>query len=316
MTKEVTVIAQEFIEKEDLKLQDLHFFKSINDIVLSKKLKLSLNPYQVPVSFDESYMYVLSFFKTIGNEYSTHFNEILENQILETPVAISKNEALHAYSTYSPETKERAIVVPLIDRIMDTYTLVHEVLHDTNIPKDLNPSLTRNLFTETVSMLGELLLEDYYRAMQKPPKEFKINKKDTLYSVYYKASLIDIQLKILDSTIKDESLEKSLFANRSYYEQFIINETIEKTIGNQFNYDYLFRYVLGILLASLIHQEMLDKEADLKTFTWLNENMNTKSIEEIFGKLGLELEEKDSLSLTNQSMKKLRYAYSREIKRK
>lgn len=321
MEREIDKITEEYVESiNKFDIKDLSFFKSINNIILNKKLSLSLKKYNDKVSFEDTYKYVSDFLGTIDKSYVDYFNDVINQGILQTPFIDDMNSPLEAYSVYSPITHKRKIMAPTCGTIMDSYTITHELFHDMNIPENYFFSINRNLFTETVSTVGEFLLEDNYRKKGCCTQEFTYNKKDIIFSARIKAILIDTELKLLELKLKNENINNdtiiSLVSNKSFSEKYLVLDHIRKLEENaDFDYTNSFRYVLALAFGSLIHQQILEDPNKIENVVWLNDNISSKSISEIFERFGLEISNNDNI-LKGDSLKMLKYAYSVETKRK
>ena len=76
------------------------------------------------------------------------------------------------------------------------------------------------------------------------------------------------------------------------------------------------RYIQGILLATYIHDRIIEDPTKIKEAIELNESLNDTSIEEIFARFNLPLEvEEKHFVIPEETIKILEKSYVNELKR-
>ena len=90
-----------------------------------------------------------------------------------------------------------------------------------------------------------------------------------------------------------------------------------KTILEEKEFTLLFqqRYVVGYLLASFMHERILNDPKKINEFLELNEMINDYTEKDFLDYLGLELDNGYYFDLTKDSYKKLQKSYHNEVKR-
>lgn len=133
--------------------------------------------YQDHYSYPDTIELVKNFLDTIDSSYSKKFDELLNDGTINI-YHIDDEDAVDIYgedafcvendiSLYDEDgmiegfDKNREINIPLQHTLDDAYSLVHEFIHYTNIPKGIYYTDDRDILTETSSFVFECLFHKY-----------------------------------------------------------------------------------------------------------------------------------------------------------
>lgn len=308
-------------EYDDLKVEDLKFLRGLNHIIISNPFRMKTEKYFIHKSFDVNYKSAHNFLRVIKPQYADHLNKTMEAGIISLPLAKKMKNPAIAVSGFDFDTGKREILIPLCNKIEDSYTLTHEVFHDYNMDPQ-NLTLTRDLFTETISMCAELLQEDYFRKLPNSPFEYQKNRVNTMNAFLYKSISVDYQLDVVEKYLATGSIDKNKFTDimkkKSKQEvklgDYIFDELFAK---EELDYDIQQRYIIGALFSSFIHQKILEDPKKISNFIEINDNLNKMELEDVFKLLNLEIELQDEYIVVSQSsLNELGNAYLKEYKRK
>jgi hypothetical protein len=199
--------------------------------------KILLNPLKY-ISYEENITLVNEFLNTISNTYKNNFQDLLNNN----KVIFTKTK--NSYCKHNLETKESLIIINETNTLLDSLYLVHEFLHTENI----SLSYDRVSFTETVSIIGELLYIEFLKEKSYSSYDLSILKEErvTLYKDYLKVlkSIIPFYINIRDNNVNNTYISNIYTKNKSN----LINNCWNK--NNNLNI-YNYRYVLGYIFAIL-----------------------------------------------------------------
>ena len=316
----ITGLVARFInEVDELSLEDLKLIRSLNHIILRNKFEIRDRRYVIHRGLEENYTYAYDFLSIIKPEYASH----LEKSRVEGTITFPKARKMKypvATSDYDYETGRSKMVVPRFNNLEDSYAMTHEIMHDSNMdPESLTQE--RDLFTEAISLLFEFLQEDYFASLSKRPLDYRKNKINDLNAILYKAVGIEYQLdlieKYLENGIITEEIFKDIMKTRTKKEakigDDIFTSLFEKGI---LDIDMQQRYIYGILLATYIHDRIIEDPTKIKEAIELNESLNDTSIEEIFARFNLPLEvEEKHFVIPEETIKILEKSYVNELKR-
>ena len=343
MTKELTKInnkiskfVHEYLldDNYQLHIERISHFRSFADILLNNIPFIDEVEYKTKVTKEEAIKYAYQFLESISSEYGLYlFNKLDKDQInfITFDEAIKKKLPLTSYSQY--KKGKRIINIVLNGDISDTYSIIHELLHDMNIIEDINnPNLkpdTRDYFTELVSFLGTTIAQDFFTRKYPNNKEFKYDIYEDYYGLYKKAMGVDYILKLIDAYIFNEIItnhdietiekEKSSFYLDSALDY--LDEILEYD-DNEFgvdNLDLIYKegYIIAGLLTNYILNNYQTYEERIEVLKDLNELIMTKDYKVIFNYLDLDVIENDNwfINLTDDSLNKIEKSYKEESKK-
>lgn len=304
-------IVEEFIILNDINsLEDLLLIKNTNAIILNNNNNYDLK-YQKKYSLNKVDDLVKGFLKSINLEYYNYY-QLRKNDgtiIFEH----YPNSNIIPYSTFDYSNNKRKIYIPLFNKLEDAFCIVHELNHDKNL--DVNcSSVTRSIFTESLSMLIELLFEDYL--VKNRIKDAKITNNLSLYYIKDKSLYIDFNIKLMECYINRYNINYNDYCDiiNSYNNRqrkdlkYIIDKML---MDNTVNIDYEHGYILGVLIASYMYDRIKSNKHNIQELFELNEVLNKYTIDQVLDYLDLDY---DEYELSQSSYKKLEKSYCNYIK--
>ena len=199
----INKLIKEYIIELNPDETDFNFISSLVDIVINTRSKATRQTYRSVYRLSDSLISSKKFLSSLDPSYGDLLLKLLKSEELELVKVTGRNNYI-ASSTLT-ESGTHHIFLPYNETIEDSYTIVHEVLHDSNVSLELTES--RFLFTEAISILGEMLFEDYYSSTK--PKEYLKNGKDLLYAILNKAVSLHIQIELIKLFLKYGEVNKS-----------------------------------------------------------------------------------------------------------
>ena len=157
-------------------LYDISYYSSISRmsrIILNSRVPNFRDKIKNRFGITNSYKLAYEFFYSLDPVYASYFVERANSSDIILNYFKKNNQT--AFS-YLDDAGNKKIYLPYGRDICDCFTLVHEVLHDMNLDSN-NISITRSLFTEYISIYGEMLLSDFIS--KKYGVDFSINSKFT-----------------------------------------------------------------------------------------------------------------------------------------
>ena len=303
----------------DYNISDLEFIKGLNKIVLAHNFPIINRRYRVTRDLNTNYNYAYDFLGSIKGAYADHLKEAWNNHTFNFK---SNKIPSRATSGFNYQTGKREIIFPVCNTIEDSYAITHEIMHDYNMDIN-NYSMSRNLITEAISICAEMLQEDYFAKIPITPIEYKKNMPNDMAAILYKAVSVQYQIDVIEKYLIENEICYDNFCdiveNRSNRDIKIGNEVFTEIIRNgELDIDTEQRYIIGILLASLMHQNILDNPNKIAAFITLNENINELELDEVFKMFNLSLISEDGiiLKVEDPSLDVLEKAYIKEIKRR
>ena len=307
----IIAATESFIETTEAKsVDEFYLIRHFNNIVLEKELKDYNLLYYNKVSLKKNIKYVLGFLENINPEYKDYFINRLNDDIFIFDYE-TKEET--PYSEIDDETKERVIYIPVENTIEDSFAIVHELMHDINI-EELEKSITRYLFTETLSLLSEFLFEDYLK--DKKIKDLKITNNRNLFFANEKAIEVDINLNLIEQCILNGYIDSGIIINilENYPAYYIPNiaEAFKKIRkNNSLTLDDEQPYIIGVIIATYMYNRIKEKRNNIEELFELNQMILTHSFDDILDYLELTYNDFD---LDEKSYTKLRNSYQKYLK--
>ena len=222
----INKLIKEYIIELNPDETDFNFISSLVDIVINTKSKATRQTYRSVYRLSDSLISSKKFLSSLDPSYGDLLLKLLKSEELELVKVTGRNNYI-ASSTLT-ESGIHHIFLPYNETIEDSYTIVHEVLHDSNVSLELTES--RFLFTEAISILGEMLFEDYYSSTK--PKEYLKNGKDLLYAILNKAVSLHIQIELIKLFLKYGEV------NKSNIKEIGVTDSLKPFINMYLNYLY------------------------------------------------------------------------------
>lgn len=296
---------------EDATLDDFKFIKSLNDIALKSRVNQKMLKYNEKIDLDYNVSLAYTFFKYISDDYACYFEQRLNDGTIRF-----SNQYLIGQSYYDGENRKRVVEIPITKTIEDAFVMVHEVLHDMNLEPNFN-TVDRMLYTETISMLGEILFEEFLIKYNLHAKDGKKNIHNMFASVSTMAESNDFDLNLIGNFISNGYVDINCF-NRlcSNYNSDIIEETIESLINNSLlQLEINQKYIIGSMLSCYMHDRIKNNPKYLSEFIETNSMMTSNFFESLIYYLDLDIEDNsDNLLFTKKSLKILEKSFKKEIK--
>ena len=289
---------------------DIKWIKTLTSIILNEKETNYHYKYNHKILLKENDKLVEEFFKSISTEYLEYYRKRKDENIFIFDYDLNED---YPYSTYDPMNDKRIIYIPVYNNIEDSYSIVHELIHDMNM--DLTgENIARYMFTESLSVLGEMLFEDFLKNQK--VKEVKNPTNYSLYSLYNKAFEVDFNIKLLESYLNDNYLYKDsiikILKNYTSSQADDLNEVLSKIIeSEELTYEKECRYVIGFLIATYMYDRIKQNKNKINEFLELNDMLSNCEVDDILNYLDLDSNE---FELTSDSYEKLKRSYKKYLK--
>lgn len=291
-------IVGEYVILNDIKsMDDIVFIKKINDIVFNNCNYSYYLKYRRKYNINQVNNIVCDFLKQIDYDYYLYY---LLRKTDGTIVFDYNKNYPGAYSYYDFSENKRNIYIPITNTLENAFSIIHELNHDKNID-ELGENDTRMIFTESLSILLELLFEDYLKKYK--ITDYKISNNYTLEAINYKSLYIDFVLKLIDLYINKFNINYNDFSNiiKNYnnsQREELNNILLEIVEDDCVDIDFEFRYVLGILIATYLYKRIKVDKSNIQELFEMNDIIKEFDQEQVFDYLGLEYIESD---LTSES---------------
>lgn len=302
---------KEYIKNAEItSVDDFKFIKTINDIIFYEGLRKYDLRYTSKKSLKKNDKFVLEFLEKLNFFYRDYYKM---RKIDGTFIYDISKKSENAYSDYDCDNKKRIIYIPLKNTIHDAFAIVHELFHDINLDTCEN-SVTRYAFTEALSLLAELLLEDYLN--EKGIKDYQVNNNRNINSIWYKALEVDFNLQLITNYLDKGYFNEQVFDEilKLYtkpeieYLELVINDMLEK---ESLTIDYEQCYIIGIFIATYMYDRIKSNKKNIQEVFELNEMIKEYTIEQVFDYLNLDYDDEE---LTYDSYQKLKRAYQNYLK--
>lgn len=303
-------IVKQFIDDYEIKdFSEFAFITNLLSIIDNYNYNLKIVVAKKKISLNKSFKYSYDFLKTIDSKYSKYLLEAKSKKIFH----IGKE----SYSNW--ENNEKYISLFLQNNINDTYSITHELIHATSINGD-QVTLTRCLFCEVFSILGELLQQDFFSKTSKP-KDYSLNNKAILNGIICKKDIIFFEMEIIRTYLENGYItEIELINILSKYNKKNFNEVANHFYSimenEELTYGFEQRYIIGYLISCYMHDHILENSKNINEFIELNDNINYFEIYDVLDYLNLEYEKNTILNLTKESYEKLNKSFIKELKRR
>lgn len=321
-------VALHFVKEEGIDLSLIDYTEQLLGVFDRNMLTFCVRSYKHKVPIKKSIENALLFLGNLDNEYGEYLEKRLNDgtfNFILLDDAVEQNIELDSYSTY--EDGKRSINIIYENNFGDTYTIIHEILHDMNllIPEDCNEENewfyeTRDVFTEMISFLGTCVAKQYFEKNLKNTKELDIDLSDDYNGLYNKRFEMEFAIYLIKKFCKngcvtnydiysDVSLENAKY-------QKIISDYLEMVLKNEDLFlFYNERYLTGIMITDYILNNYKKPEVILKE---LNVLISSKLLTDIFDYLDLEVEldkERNLIRINKDSLKKIEDSFKQQVKK-
>ena len=291
-------------------MDDFYFKRRINDIVFNDCNYSYYLEYRRKYSFNQIDNMVNDFLLKINYDYYLYY-QLRKND--GTIIFDDKKSYYSAYSYYDSSNNKRSIYIPISHTLEDAFSIIHELNHDKNIV-ELGESSTRMLFTESLSILIELLFEDYLKKGK--ITDYKVNNNYTLDAINYKSLYIDLVIKLIDLYITKYNINYNDFSNMinnyNNNQRKDLNQIVLEIIEEDcVDVDFEFRYILGILIATYLYDKIKNDKNSIQELFEMNDIIRMFNYRQVFGYLDLECNGDD---LTNNGYLILENSYKKYLR--
>ena len=291
--------------------EDFIYIQRIIDTILKNNRKYECKEFNTYVELYKSLKLVYEFLEELNPNYRKYFERKINDE------TISFDYTYQMGYSYIDNSMHKRILIPVNHNINDSFVIIHELMHNKNLKVDKS-SITRHLFTECFSILGEMLFNDYLVKNNIYKGEAGKHMEDIFWATTRITKKNDFETKLSISFLCNGYLDSKSFTDL-YSKDDEYNWQIYYSIIDALNYKTLSidteqRYSIGILFASYLHQRILDNPKKIYEFFELNDIINDITVEELMHYLDLEVENTDNTVLTFESLETLGNAYKKELK--
>lgn len=304
-----------FLNKEDTNYkQFMNFFCKLSNDYL-KEIEDYNNIFDFDddnlkyISYEENLSNVQDFLKQVNIDYLKNLNKMCE--LKQINIKSKKSDENYC----GLKNKKPYLNISLTNSIDDSFCLVHEFMHSTNLEQKI--SLGREYLTESLSIFFEYLLYDYYCNIDYPNKDYYkikiinfLSTRDNAIVINNDKTIIDLYLKNKQITFKN--LKQNYSNDKEKYEEI-------KLMCDNYSKYYLGifenkKYLLGTVLACYMHQRLLDDRKFIDKIFYLNENLNSLNLMECFEIIDLNFSIKDGeYNLDDHQYNYLIYCLKKEL---
>lgn len=304
-------ILDSFVSEEPIDEGEFLFIRQLLDIVLDTRLPKNRTKYHSKMRFSSCLKHSLNFLETLDPSYRANLESLFSNN----QVTILKGNEL---SQMTVENGRSIMTFYQRGTIEDSYTLTHENIHDTN--RDLNHvTVNWHLMTEGFSILAELLQRDYFGRLPNTPRDYRLNELDTLFAIYIKACQLDLEINLICKyliygEINDYLFEECLEGKNEFYAKWALADISDSLKQGDINFSPLQRNIIGGIISSHMYARIKDKPSRISEFVELNNHVNDISFLDTLHFLDLDVVDKQTFELSDESVKTLTYNYKNRVK--
>ena len=268
--------------------------------------------YTKKVPLKKNIKYVSEFLYNLNPEYY----EYLKLRLKDGTFIFDEEAKENAYSTYDIIDKRRIIYIPVLNTLEDSFSIVHELMHDMNLSVEdsLYENISRYYFTEGISILSEYLLSDYL--INKKVKDAKVNNEKIIYASRIKAVLTDFNLRLVNHYIENGYVTEAdivdILGLYNVSELPYLKETLEEIVDSgELTIVNEQRYVISSLISSYMYNRIHISNKNIQELFDMNELIQNNDFQAILDYLGFDYNDFD---LTDKSYEMLRDNYKKFVK--
>lgn len=291
---------------------DFKLVSTLSNIIMNEADKNRNYKYTKKYNLKEIDKIVTKFLEYL-NPYYKEYYDLRKND--GTIIFDKRKESYNdgAYSVYDDINDKRIIYIPVRSTIEDSFSIVHELFHDINLDEK-QESITRMFYTEGMSFLGELLLEDYLK--ENNIKDAKIPINYSLYCAKSKAIETDFNIKLLLKYLEDNYIDSGkiieIIESYPYNYASDLSEILSKIINNEeLTIDVEQTYIIGTLIATYMYDKIKTNKNNILELFELNQELKNYQFEQVLDYLEIGY---NNIDLNEESYKKLQKCYKKYIK--
>lgn len=292
--------------------EDLKLMSTLAKIIMNEDDKSNRFKYKKKYTLKEVDKIVSDFLINLNPYYKDYYDLRKEDG---TIIFDDRKEAYNesAYSVYDDINDKRVIYVPIRGTLDDAFAIVHELFHDINLDKN-QESITRMFYTEGMSLLGEMLLEDYL--VDNQFKDAKVPINYSLYCAKSKAIELDFNINLLLEYLKDNYIDVAGVMNileryPSSYACDLIDTMVKIVNGEELTMDNEQPYILGTLIATYMYDRIKNNKNNIMELFELNNELKNYTFDQVLDYLDIDYNEWD---LNDNSYDILEKCYKKYIK--
>ena len=305
-------LLQDFVYEDELGEIDISFIRSLQKLITRQKVSLQPQTYKTKMGLDKTQEYAHQFLRKLDKRYDDYFTLLLDTGVIHIH---SRMKREHRLSMVTFPSTGRRVDIYATKTLEDAYTFVHEVMHSWN-SDEANFTVTWHFMTECFSILAENLQCDSMLGLH---PEYKKNKRDTYYALRERAIMLGFELDLVDFYMShgyiDDEMMLRYIETKSREERCTISNHLDWIEENQMlKFDFLQRDVIGGVMASYMHNRILDNPKRIGEFIELNDHCNEIPFLDLIRYLDLEVKDLDTWELEEESLHKLEHSYQKELK--
>jgi len=292
--------------------ENLKLMSTLTKIIMNEDDKSNRFKYKKKYTLKEVDKIVSDFLKNLNKYYKDYYDLRKEDG---TIIFDDNKEAINesAYSVYDDINDKRVIYIPVRGTLEDAFSIVHELFHDINLDKN-QESITRMFYTEGMSFLGEMLLEDYL--VDNQFKDAKVPINYSLFCAKSKAIELDFNINLLLEYVKDNYIDVAGIMNilENYPRKYVydLSDVILKIVNNEeLTMDFEQPYIIGTLIATYMYDRIKNNKNNIMELFELNQELKNYTFDQVLDYLELDYNEFD---LNENAYEKLEKCYRKYLK--
>ncbi|MBP3461270.1 MAG: hypothetical protein J6K21_02545 [Bacilli bacterium] len=291
---------------------DFKLISTLSNIIMNEDDKNRNYKYTKKYLLKENDKLVTNFLEKLNPFYREYY----ETRKEDGTIIFDNNKDAYdkcAFSEYDDIYKKRIIYIPVRSTIEDSFSIVHELFHDINLYEKLK-NVTRMFYTEGLSLLGEMLLEDYL--VENNIKDAKIPMNYSLYCAKSKAIETDFNINLILKYFEDNYIDSGkiieIIESYPYNYASDLSEILSKIINNEeLTIDNEQPYILGTLIATYMYDRIKNNKNNINELFELNQELKNYEFEQVLDYLELDY---NNVDLNDETYKKLENCYKKYVK--
>lgn len=304
---------KEYIDENEISdISELCIINNASRLLIEMPIRNDKTKYTKKVSLKKNIKYVSEFLYNLNPEYY----EYLKLRLKDGTFIFDEEAKENAYSTYDIIDKRRIIYIPVLNTLEDSFSIVHELMHDMNLSVEdsLYENISRYYFTEGISTLSEYLLSDYL--INKKVKDAKVNTEKIIYATRIKAVLTDFNLRLVNHYLENGYVTEAdivdILGLYNVSELPYLKETLEEIVDSgELTIVNEQRYVISSLISSYMYNRININKRNIQELFDMNELIQNNDFQAILDYLGFDYNDSD---LTDKSYEMLRDNYKKFVK--
>lgn len=291
---------------------DFKLVSTLSNIIMNEADKNRNYKYTKKYNLKEIDKIVTNFLEYL-NPYYKEYYDLRKN---DGTIIFDKSEKAQiegAYSVYDSINDKRIIYIPVRNTLKDAFSIVHELFHDINLDEK-QESVARIFYTEGISFLGELLLEEYLK--ENNIKDSKLPMNYSLHVIKSKAIETDFNINLLLKYLEDNYIDSGkiieIIESYPYNYASDLSKIYSKIIDKEeLTLDVEQTYIIGILIATYMYDRIKTNKNNILELFELNQELKNYQFEQVLDYLEIGY---NNIDLNEDSYDKLQKCYKKYIK--